>query len=71
MWDCCFSCDTKNLVSCPPRAARSPLGSSDHTCRLWDIKSGRIVRHYTGHEKVVSCVALYERFSWVCYKHAK
>ena len=28
------------------------VGSSDNTCRLWDIKSGRIIRHYTGHEKV-------------------
>lgn len=44
------------------------IGSSDHTCRLWDIKSGRIIRHYTGHEKVVSCVALYERIWYVCYE---
>ena len=51
------------------------VGSSDNTCRLWDIKSGRIIRHYTGHEKVgkcgaaeekiVDCVALYERL-WSC-----
>ena len=28
------------------------IGSSDGTCRLWDLKTGRVVRHYTGHEKV-------------------
>ena len=71
MWDCCFSCDTKNLVSCLPSVSLLPVGSSDHTCRLWDIKSGRIVRHYTGHEKVVSCVALYEHLLRVCYKQEK
>lgn len=66
MWDSIFSCDSKNLVSCKSEERVCCVGSSDHTCRLWDLRSNRVIRHYTGHEKTVACVALYERFSPVC-----
>jgi len=48
VWDCGFSADSAYLVS----------ASSDQTARLWDISQGETIRHYTGHTKAVSCVAL-------------
>ena len=32
--------------------------SSDHSARLWDLSQGDSIRHYTGHHKAVTCVAL-------------
>ncbi|KAL6057291.1 TOR complex subunit lst8 [Balamuthia mandrillaris] len=48
VWDCVFSADSAYLVS----------ASSDHVARLWDLSSGETIRHYTGHTKAISCVAL-------------
>eukprot|EP01094_Clydonella_sp_ATCC50884_P014112 TRINITY_DN2447_c0_g1_i1.p1 TRINITY_DN2447_c0_g1~~TRINITY_DN2447_c0_g1_i1.p1 ORF type:complete len:334 (-),score=84.66 TRINITY_DN2447_c0_g1_i1:162-1085(-) len=48
VWDCVFSADSAYLVS----------ASSDHSARLWDITQGDSIRHYTGHHKAVTCLAL-------------
>eukprot|EP01103_Thecamoeba_quadrilineata_P017580 TRINITY_DN6306_c0_g1_i1.p1 TRINITY_DN6306_c0_g1~~TRINITY_DN6306_c0_g1_i1.p1 ORF type:complete len:307 (+),score=45.61 TRINITY_DN6306_c0_g1_i1:26-946(+) len=48
VWDCVFSADSAYLVT----------ASSDQVVRLWDLAQGDSVRHYTGHHKAVSCVAL-------------
>lgn len=48
VWDCVFSADSAYLVT----------ASSDNTARLWDLAQGETIRHYTGHHKAVSCVAL-------------
>eukprot|EP00494_Astrolonche_serrata_P006509 UN06533 len=32
-------------------------GSSDRTCRLWDIQTGNLVRLYVGHNNRVNTVA--------------
>lgn len=48
VWDCVFSTDANYLVT----------GSSDHVARLWDVNSGETIRHYAGHHKAISCIAL-------------
>lgn len=48
VWDCVFSADSAYLVT----------ASSDQVARLWDLSAGESIRHYTGHNKAVSCVAL-------------
>jgi len=48
VWDCVFSADSAYLVT----------ASSDQVARLWDLAQGDSIRHYTGHYKAVSCVAL-------------
>eukprot|EP00727_Mastigamoeba_balamuthi_P007788 m51a1_g363 putative lst8p (309) ;mRNA; r:599797-600845 len=48
VWDCAFSADSAYLVT----------GSSDHVARLWDLNRGETIRHYAGHHKAISCVAL-------------
>eukprot|EP00948_MAST-09A_sp_MAST-9A-sp1_P002779 g2779.t1 len=48
IWDCVFSADSSYLVTT----------SSDQSARLWDLQQGDVVRHYTGHQKAVVCVAL-------------
>jgi len=48
VWDCVFSADSAYLVT----------ASSDQVARLWDLTMGESIRHYTGHHKAVSCVAL-------------
>lgn len=50
VWDCSFSADSAYLVT----------GSSDHTARLWDLSNGETIRHYNGHQKAVTCVALHD-----------
>ncbi|KAG9391435.1 WD domain, G-beta repeat [Carpediemonas membranifera] len=51
-WECKLSADGAYLVSC----------SSDTTARLWDLTApppeGLAIRHYTGHPKAVTCLAL-------------
>lgn len=53
VWDAVFSADSAYLLS----------ASSDHIARLWDISQGETVRHYTGHKKAVTCVALADSIS--------
>eukprot|EP01096_Ripella_sp_DP13-Kostka_P002250 TRINITY_DN13019_c0_g1_i1.p1 TRINITY_DN13019_c0_g1~~TRINITY_DN13019_c0_g1_i1.p1 ORF type:complete len:320 (-),score=106.20 TRINITY_DN13019_c0_g1_i1:206-1141(-) len=48
VWDGVFSSDSAYLVT----------ASSDQSARLWDITQGDSIRHYTGHQKAVTCVAL-------------
>eukprot|EP01101_Sappina_pedata_P006708 TRINITY_DN3411_c0_g1_i1.p1 TRINITY_DN3411_c0_g1~~TRINITY_DN3411_c0_g1_i1.p1 ORF type:complete len:316 (+),score=108.09 TRINITY_DN3411_c0_g1_i1:27-950(+) len=48
VWDCVFSADSAYIVT----------ASSDQVAKLWDINQGDAIRHYTGHFKAVSCVAL-------------
>ena len=51
VWDCVFSADSAYLVT----------ASSDQTARLWDVAQGETIRHYTGHHKAVTAVALHDR----------
>jgi len=48
VWDAVFSSDSAYLVT----------ASSDQSARLWDIAQGDSIRHYTGHHKAVTSVAL-------------
>lgn len=48
VWDAVFSADSSYLVT----------ASSDHSARLWNLRSGEVVRQYTGHQYAVTCVAL-------------
>lgn len=48
VWDCAFSADSSYLVT----------ASSDQTARLFNLRSGEVVRQYTGHQSAVTCVAL-------------
>lgn len=48
VWDAAFSSCSRYLVTV----------SSDHTGRLWDLRSGSLVVAYSGHSKPVSCVVL-------------
>jgi len=50
VWDCAFSAKTTYFITV----------SSDHVARLWDLSQGETVRHYTGHRKTISCVALHD-----------
>ena len=48
-------------------------GSSDKTCRLWDLQSGQFVRVFVGH-KVNGIIPVYvpggpEKTSDVCWLH--
>ncbi|KAJ5071605.1 target of rapamycin complex subunit lst8 [Anaeramoeba ignava] len=52
VWDCAFSHDSCYLIT----------GSSDHVARLWDIEQGETIHHYTGHNKAITAVALYDFF---------
>ena len=51
VWDAVFSSDSNYLVS----------ASSDQTARLWDLEQGETIRHYTGHHKAVTTVAIHDR----------
>ena len=48
VWDAVFSADSLYMVSV----------SSDQTGKLWNIKTGEVMKTYTGHNLTVSCVAL-------------
>lgn len=48
VWDVVFSADSQYLVS----------ASSDQSAKLWDLKTGEVVRNLTGHNLAVTCVAL-------------
>jgi G protein beta subunit-like protein len=48
VWDCVFSADSSYLVT----------ASSDHSARLFNLRSGEVVRMYSGHHSTVTCVAL-------------
>lgn len=48
VWDCVFSADSSYLVT----------ASSDQTARLFNLRSGEVVRQYIGHQSSVTCVAL-------------
>ena len=50
VWDCVFSADSAYMVS----------ASSDQVARLWDLATGDTIRHYTGHNKPIVCVALHD-----------
>eukprot|EP01125_Pyxidicula_operculata_P004758 TRINITY_DN1777_c0_g1_i1.p1 TRINITY_DN1777_c0_g1~~TRINITY_DN1777_c0_g1_i1.p1 ORF type:complete len:334 (-),score=56.14 TRINITY_DN1777_c0_g1_i1:54-1055(-) len=50
VWDCAFSSNSTYCITV----------SSDHVARLWDLSQGETVRHYTGHRKTISCVALHD-----------
>jgi len=51
VWDGVFSADSAYLVT----------ASSDQTARLWDLSQGDTIRHYTGHHKAITCVAMHDR----------
>ena len=48
VWDAAFCADSTYLVT----------ASSDQIARLWNLRSGEVVRQYHGHESAVTCVAL-------------
>lgn len=48
VWDAVFSADSSYMVS----------ASSDSTAKLWDIRTGDIIRNYLGHTLSVCSVAL-------------
>lgn len=48
VWDCTFSSQSNYLIT----------ASSDNSAKLWDLATGSVVRHFAGHRKAVSCVAL-------------
>jgi len=48
VWDAVFSADSSYLVT----------ASSDHSARLWNLRTGDVVKQYTGHKYAVTCVAL-------------
>ncbi len=48
VWDCAFSGCSSYLVT----------ASSDHTGRLWDLRSGKLSAAYNGHQKPVTCIVL-------------
>ena len=50
VWDVVFSSDGNYLMS----------GSSDHSARLWDVKSAQAVKDYLGHTKAITCIALHD-----------
>jgi G protein beta subunit-like protein len=50
VWDIAFASQSNYLVSV----------SSDNMCRLWDIAQGETIRHFTGHRKAITCVALHD-----------
>eukprot|EP00792_Barthelona_sp_PAP020_P005111 TRINITY_DN2502_c0_g1_i1.p1 TRINITY_DN2502_c0_g1~~TRINITY_DN2502_c0_g1_i1.p1 ORF type:complete len:361 (+),score=70.35 TRINITY_DN2502_c0_g1_i1:177-1259(+) len=50
VWDLAFSLDSMYLVS----------ASSDTTARLWDLNRGSAIRRYQGHDKGLTCLALYD-----------
>ncbi len=48
VWDAAFCADSSYLVT----------ASSDRVARLWNLRSGDVVRQYHGHLSAVTCVAL-------------
>ena len=50
VWDAVYSADSAYLVT----------ASSDQTARLWDLSQGETIRHYTGHHKAVTAVAMHD-----------
>mmetsp|Transcript_247 Transcript_247/g.541 ORF Transcript_247/g.541 Transcript_247/m.541 type:complete len:369 (-) Transcript_247:603-1709(-) len=48
VWDAAFSADSSYLVT----------ASSDYSSRLWNLRTGEVVRQYAGHAGPVTCVAL-------------
>jgi target of rapamycin complex subunit LST8 len=48
VWDAVWSADSAYIIT----------ASSDHVSRLWDISTSETVRHYTGHHKAVTALAL-------------
>lgn len=48
VWDAVFSADSSYMVST----------SSDQSAKLWDLRSGEVIRNYLGHNLAVTCVAL-------------
>lgn len=48
VWDAVFSADSSYLVT----------ASSDHVARLFNLRTGEVVRKYEGHQYAVTCVAL-------------
>ena len=48
VWDAAFCADSSYLVT----------ASSDHIARLWNLRTGDVVRKYHGHSSTVTCVAL-------------
>lgn len=48
VWDAAFCADSSYVVT----------ACSDHVARLWNLRSGDIVRQYHGHQSAVTCVAL-------------
>ena len=47
VWDAAFCADSSYLMT----------ASSDHVARLWNLRTGDVVRQY-GHQSAVTCVAL-------------
>jgi G protein beta subunit-like protein len=48
VWDAAFCADSSYLVT----------ACSDHVARLWNLRTGSVVRQYFGHPSAVTCVAL-------------
>jgi G protein beta subunit-like protein len=53
VWDIVFSADSLYLIS----------GSSDHSAKLWDVRTGEVLRNYIGHNLTVSSVCLNDSVS--------
>ena len=48
VWDAAFCADSSYLVT----------ASSDYVARLWNLRTGKLVQQYLGHQLAVTCVAL-------------
>ena len=60
MCDRCRACVPRDGLQCVefhPNSNYVVTGSTDRTCRLWDVSNGDCVRVCQGHSEAVHCVA--------------
>jgi len=51
VWDVAFSADSQYVIT----------ASSDNMARLWSVETGEVRREYSGHQRVVTCLAFRDR----------
>lgn len=55
----------KQCIKFHPNSLYIATGSSDRTCRLWDIQKGTCVRVFVGHRGSVTCIAMSPDGKWL------